>query len=683
MRKKPADILISEVLKRPDMVAPDGGLEWRVVANLAASFELTTPGQIRIADWALQDEKNAAVHIRHALELALLTESRRCDPVLAGLAAARVGALFARLEGWTDSRSAIGRLGGMLAADAPPSPAQIDTAWRSLADHQTDVSTVVSADVADALCAVWLLLGPAEVLMEHGGDVRLRVHPDTGLNVYGCSHRPRPWAITFASSTASSSSERGYLGAEACRRRITLAALGEEATSALVRENSAVRREIQAYYGLSAGCEVVLAASGTDCELFVLAIAHLGSSGTAISNLLIAPDETGSGVPLAARGRHFAIDTSRGVAVKKETLIDGFRADTRLVTIPLVASDGAVRSMDMIDKDCRDAVEAAVSEGRKAILHLLDVSKLGRVAPSVDCVRKIRRDYGDAVDVVVDACQARLTADNIRSYLEEGWIVLVTGSKFFTGPPFSGAVLLPPKIVARLQHANFPSGLGNYSGVVDWPPEAKAPARLRRDVNYGLVLRWQAALAEMQAFRAVPPGHRQAILNRFCTHVRHSIESNPDVELVSVRPLERRDQHSDWDSIGTIISFAVLAPGKHGTGSRALDPVRARQVYNWLNANIAAALPAQASGQDRRVAATLCHVGQPVPVTMGNGAVVGVLRISAGARLVSGEPSHARLGEEHRLEVESADVSTILDKISLILRFYKDVEAVNPQPRFG
>ena len=53
------------------------------------------------------------------------------------------------------------------------------------------------------------------------------------------------------------------------------------------------------------------------------------------------------------------------------------------------------------------------------------------------------------VDVLVDACQMRLPLERIRACLAAGWMVLVTGSKFFGGPPFAGALLVPAPIITR------------------------------------------------------------------------------------------------------------------------------------------------------------------------------------------------------------------------------------------
>ena len=63
-------------------------------------------------------------------------------------------------------------------------------------------------------------LPPLEALLVSGGDARLALDPLTGLNPYGCSPTPRPEAIDFASSTASSISMHAYLRAERTRQML-------------------------------------------------------------------------------------------------------------------------------------------------------------------------------------------------------------------------------------------------------------------------------------------------------------------------------------------------------------------------------------------------------------------------------------------------------------------------------
>jgi hypothetical protein len=103
--------------------------------------------------------------------------------------------------------------------------------------------------------------------------------------------------------------------------------------------------------------------------------------------------------------------------------------------------------------------------------------------------------------------------------------------------------------------------------------------------------------------------------------------------------------------------------------------VEARAVYLWLNADLCPLLPGNPA------AARICHIGQPVKLPSAHGAQ-GVLRVSAGARLISGEPSHRGLSRKTRVARELADLETVFDKIGLILRNWDLLWAANPAPRY-
>src|SRR5689334_20268913 len=64
------------------------------------------------------------------------------------------------------------------------------------------------------------LSGPLEGLLASGGDSRLALDHATRLNFYGCRPFPRPEAFTFASSTASSISDRAYAGVAGTRQQL-------------------------------------------------------------------------------------------------------------------------------------------------------------------------------------------------------------------------------------------------------------------------------------------------------------------------------------------------------------------------------------------------------------------------------------------------------------------------------
>jgi hypothetical protein len=633
---------IASILARPDFQPLLAGVTITLARGLPTSFVVPDGGQIVLGAAAA----HGAVAVRHALELALMLRLCPDRPLLAGLAAARTAAAFAGLEPPGLSSAMQGELGQV---DGPTDPFRLAALWPALAVHQPGAGLVVPGDTAAALAALWPLLGPADWVMETGGDARLRIDPVTGVNRYGASYRPRPWEITYASSTASSCSARGYAAAEASRQQAIAATLDgrDGAAEALAR----VRQDIAAYYDLPTGCGVVLAASGTDAELLALALAQMHDSGRPVANILIASEETGTGVPLAAIGCHFAEDTACGHVVTKGALIAGFRADTTSPQVALRAPGVAVHAPGVVDASCLALSETAVTAGQRVLLHRLDVSKTGLAGPSPDAIRQIVSDHPGDVDVVVDACQARLIPARVHNYVAAGWMVMITGSKFFTGPPFAGALLVPSAILARLETGALPVGLAAYSSRAEWPALAAHQAALSGQGNIGLALRWRAALAEMGEFDAVGGTARSQAIGAFTSQVRQAVRQSDDLRLIDVPVLNRGAPDGDWDGHGTIISFAVLDP----VDRLPMSGGAIRDLYLWLNMDLTPLLPGL-DAPDHHLARRRFHIGQPV-ILAGPAGEWGALRISASARLAFG-----------LVKRDVAIALAALDKVSLILR---------------
>ncbi len=376
---------------------------------------------------------------------------------------------------------------------------------------------------------------------------------------------------------------------------------------------------------------------------------------------------------MAARGLHFAVDTALGHDVTFEAPIEGFRPDTALTNILLRAPSGAVRDMAAVEAEVEAALADALAAGKRVILHGLDLSKTGLLAPSPAFLAKLRAAYGEGFDIVLDACQARLSPASVRAYLDLGAIVLVTGSKFFTGPPFAGAALLPAAVAARLRTGKLPAGLAAYFNRAEFPADAPAASVLPEGGNYGLALRWHAALAEIKALLRVSPARRAAILRGFAEAVGQGVAATPGLTLLPAPPISRTGADEAWERLPSIFTFSLRAP--HAP-ARCLTPAEARQVYVWLNTDLSPWLPAQAA-----LAARICHIGQPVPLAQPHGeGQMGALRVSAGARLISGEPSHRALAPSARLRREFADVGVVFAKIGLILAHWERLAAANPSP---
>jgi hypothetical protein len=618
---------------------------------------------VLLGDAAFKTPVLPGFFLRWGLEAAWLQQAG-LDAGLAMLAAARAAAQFAAAD-----------FSGLAQAQIAEYPAWVPM---MAADPVPDARVLAATfpQAAGGIAAVrknWGVLGTAEGLMETGGDIRLQRDPRSALNGYGCSHRPRPWAVTFASSTASSSSERGYKAADEARLIATAALLAGDRGAAVAASLQKVRAGIAEVYGLGSDTAVVLAASGTDTELLALALGHMGAPEKPVQNILIAPAETGRGVPMAARGVHFAVNTALGADVTQEAPIAGFRPDTAVKNILLRHETGGLRAPAEVEADIAESVSDGIMAGQHVILHGLDLSKTGLLAPRPEFLAELRARYAEKFDIVIDACQARLSAASVRAYLALEAVVLITGSKFFTGPPFAGAALVPPGMAARLRTQTLPEGLDAYFGRQEFPADCPAADNLPAVGNYGLALRWHAALAEMRAFMAVPPARRDLILRRFSATVEAAIAANPALTLLRRPPPARGSGEETWERQRSIFTFAIRAP--HAP-ARCLTPAEARAVYLWLNADLSAWIAHPA-------ASCICHIGQPVSLPQpGPESLQGVLRVSAGARLVSGEPSHRGFSEDRRIEREMADLAAVFEKIGLILQNWNVLWAANPAPAY-
>jgi hypothetical protein len=457
------------------------------------------------------------------------------------------------------------------------------------------------------------VLPPVEVLLAEGGDDRIRRDPATGRNQYDCPPLPDPDIADFASATASGVSTRGLAAAEALRTR--LAAAPEPAAVIYARETERVRAELIALCGLRATINlgVILAASGTDIHLLAAALVG-GAPDRPLLCLSVEPEETGSGVPAALAGRHFSTMTALGAKVEKGA---GLGAHGEFVAVRARERDGRLRPGADIEAELDAALLAASKAGRRALLTVADVSKTGLISPSPDVAMALARRFPRTVEVLVDACQFRLSPESMRAYLEQGFMVAVTGSKFLTGPTFCGALFIPPRAADRLRSRLVPKSLGAYSARADWPDGWVAGASLPETANFGLLLRWQAALAELTAFRALPQPEVEGFMRTFARIVRQRLADDPAFESLPTRRLDRGavGAFTSWDRSATILPFLL----RHTSGGRRgyLSVTETEAIYRSLSN----------AGRTR--------FGQPVRCGERDGESVAALRLCNSARLVT------------------------------------------------
>src|SRR5262249_34315634 len=275
-------------------------------------------------------------------------------------------------------------------------------------------------------------------------------------------------------------------------------------------------------------------------------------------------DESGAGVPAAASGRHFAAAASGGRAVGKCEPIAGLGC----AVVPVAARDaqGRARPLAEIDAEVFNAAEVAIGAGNGVVLHVMDHSKLGSRGPSLACLRAIRAINPGAVQVIVDACQVRLGRARLQWCLDQGCLVLVTGSNFFTGPPLSGALLVPEPLWAPIARiAEVPTGLTDYMARHDWPARfGRIRDCLSARANVGQALRWTAAIAEMQAYFATPTLFRQVALAEFAAAANRCFDCYPECALLPVAegPLAETEVERDEFAARTIFAFTVMHEGR-------------------------------------------------------------------------------------------------------------------------
>jgi hypothetical protein len=466
---------------------------------------------------------------------------------------------------------------------------------------------------------------PLEYLLASGGDTRLTLNSRDQRNSYGCTPFPRSEILDFASSTASSISSRAFDQAMAAHTQLLLEAiLNPNAFDGRVEASRDALREL---LGLTEA-EVVFSPSGTDAQLQALFLVR-AILGTPLATIIVGADQTGSGTAHTSRGHHFSDRTALGVDVQKGAPIVGLSEDVRSAGVPFCDATGHLRSDHEMDAAVYAAVADAISRGEKVLLQAMDSSKLGWSGPSAACLEDIAAAWPDKVVVVMDACQMRLGLPQLRDYLAREHLVLITGSKFFTGPAFSGALLVPAGLSEAASHITAaPQDLKDYTTRYDWPSRWR---RLRETLpnvpNHGQWLRWEATLAEMNAYFAVPDAFRHSLLKECDAQVSMLLVASGNLSLLSEHCGAVDQQLSEEMVHRTIFSFVPCRRGK----PLPLPGVTA--LYRAMGRNLSSRLPSDASDIDRSIAARICQIGQPVALGHRPGAI---LRISMSARLVSG-----------------------------------------------
>lgn len=250
--------------------------------------------------------------------------------------------------------------------------------------------------------------------------------------------------------------------------------------------------------------------SGSDAEYIPLLIAQILNKEKSICNIVTCNEEIGAGTLGAAGGKFFSpIEPIPGYAMQGTQIGDGLEGlgdGVKTIAINARQESGEVISpsqqVDTILREC-------IKSGEVPVVHTVYGSKTGITHELDEETQKIVQKMNGVQ--VVDACQGRFRDSFVNEVLETKSIVLITGSKFYRGPPFSGGVIVPAEIMAQLQgiDATMPYGLNTFIGQAEIPRELPLwRKQMRENLNPGLALRWEAALAEMIPTLSIPEQER-------------------------------------------------------------------------------------------------------------------------------------------------------------------------------
>jgi hypothetical protein len=478
---------------------------------------------------------------------------------------------------------------------------------------------------------------PVSFLLGTGGDRRILLDAITRRNRYGTRTTPMDDEISFSSTTASNISNDGFLAAG-----VELARLFDlESASPVASDQwfADIRDRIASSLGC-VGAHVILAASGTDAELLALCMIA-GVSRRPLTNVLVAPDETGNGVPRAAAGRHYSDLTALGSAVEAGALLEGLPPDRIDVhTIAIRNATGEPRPQHEIDADIIATVERELGRDRDVLVHVLDTSKTGLPAVTRQAARHVAALAPGRVRVVVDACQFRGSISRLRQDLADGFVVALTGSKFIAGPPFSGALLIPSALAEDLAaRSDIPAGLAEYTAAQDWPAALRQRMKFafKSELNLGLGLRWIAALAHLDSYAQIDESRQCLVKEQFVRLVRSRLHAVKGISL---------HQDDDGDHLGS----RAMVPLTVTNGDGAFASFEQCQSIQVLM-----------RGLD---GGPICHVGQAV--RLGSRTVLRVAASAAdvvdvSARMTAGQSLPQAFGPiESRLDAFFHKLSAVL-----------------------
>lgn len=284
----------------------------------------------------------------------------------------------------------------------------------------------------------------------------------------------------------------------------------------------------------------------------------------------------------------------------------------------------------------------------------------------------------DRIDVVVDACQMRTPFEEIAGWARLGWMTQLSGSKFFTGPPFSGALTLPPRFRERAGRVRAllaaAPGVGRPDDWGAWWRPRLIPSTSSVAASFGLLFRWVPAIAEAHLLGALPVPLCRYAFDRFRARLILRLARSPC--LTSITPPDENMGKGDDGptdlATRSIVCFSVAV--QDGSGRlRTLDTQECQRLFELLNLDLSRHL-GRLSPTEQITAAQCAHIGQPVTLSIGEDPrELSILRLVVGARFFTIVGYAGSGAVEAALESEISDAIRAIDKLELLAACWKQI----------
>ena len=368
-----------------------------------------------------------------------------------------------------------------------------------------------------------------EKLITSGGDERLDIDPESGLNKYNLDVLDHTTIFNRGSCTCNP------LNIDSISKFDHPDSIDVQDAFRDIR----YRLKKLINYPDEDKFNVFLAPSGSDLTYYPLVFSKMLYPDKKICSLVTCPEELGSGTLKAAGGSFYMERNQFGQKIEKDSLLYA-KEPIKLLHFPARNSEGFI-----IDhrKAILDKIDSVKDYSR--IGYLVVGSKSG-IENDIQVISEIQED----VLWVVDLCQFRTRKRLINSLLDLNCMVMITGSKFYQSPPFSGALLVPKSLTGQLKKARFDNlePFRNLFSQNDIPESLPVLRSIFQDYdNRGLALRWESAMYEMEAFDRIAIEDSKYTMEQWNKTMMKAINHS---ECLFPMPMQEKTNN-------TIISFRV------------------------------------------------------------------------------------------------------------------------------